>query len=74
MKELPRKAKQGPIQSGRTVKSQPRPDVHSAHREREVSTVTERMASEVAFRAPVLNKPMPALTGCHAGESPVHGC
>ena len=30
------------IQSGGTVKSQPRPGVHSAHLEREVSTVTER--------------------------------
>ena len=31
-----------PIQSGETVKSQPRPGVHSAHLGREVSTVTER--------------------------------
>ena len=52
------------------MKSEPRPGVHSAHFELEVSTVTERIASEVAFRAPALNKLDPALTGCHCGESP----
>ena len=61
------------IRSGRTMKSKPRPGVHSAHFELEVSTVTERIASEVAFRAPALNKLEPALTGCHHGESQVLG-
>ena len=31
-----------PIESGRMVKGEPRPGVHSAHLEREVSTMTER--------------------------------
>ncbi len=35
------------IESGRTVKSQPQPGIHSAHLEREVSTVTERTACVV---------------------------
>src|SRR5262245_61070687 len=36
-----------PIQSGETVKSEPRPDVHSVHFACEVSTVTERKRRSV---------------------------
>ncbi len=58
-----------PIQSGKTVKCQPRPGVHSAHPDLEVSTVTERTRSRVHRAETCGTVPQRAVTRFNTGKS-----